>query len=82
MAELYLNLAECNAELYVRGGGSGNDLADALENVNLVRSRAGVPELEASDCTSEMSDSRTGCAPSVATNSSWKDIVTMTCAAG
>lgn len=55
MAELYLNLAECNAELYVRGGGSGNDLADALENVNLVRSRAGVPELEASDCTSEMS---------------------------
>ena len=53
MAELYLNLAECSAELYMHGDGS--ELANALENVNVIRRRAGIPELTAEDCTGDMS---------------------------
>lgn len=45
MAELYLNLAECQAEL-------GNQ--DALKNLNVVRERAGVPALTTSDVTGDM----------------------------
>lgn len=44
LAELYLNLAECNAEL-------GNVTA-ALENINIIRRRAGVKELTADMVTS------------------------------
>lgn len=43
LAELYLNLAECNAEL-------GNTTA-ALENINIIRRRAGVAELTADKVT-------------------------------
>lgn len=45
MAELYLNLAECQAAL-------GN--TDAIETLNIIRDRAGVPLLQESDITSEM----------------------------
>lgn len=41
MAELYLNLAECYAEL--------DDIPNALRNLNEVRKRAGIKELEDSD---------------------------------
>ena len=47
MAELYLNLAECQAAL--------GDNAGALQNLNIIRRRAGVPELTTSDITSDMS---------------------------
>lgn len=47
MAELYLNLAECAAAL--------QDQSTFLENINVVRSRAGVPELVSSDITSSKS---------------------------
>lgn len=46
MAELYLNLAECHAAL-------GNT-AEALENLNEVRRRAGIDDLTSSDLTPEM----------------------------
>lgn len=39
LAELYLNLAECNAEL--------GDIDAALENINIIRRRAGATELTA-----------------------------------
>lgn len=43
MAELYLNLAECQAQV------GGQYTTAALENLNIVRERAGVPELTQSD---------------------------------
>lgn len=45
MAELYLNLAECQAAL-------GNE--DAIATINIVRKRAGVPELEKTDVKGDM----------------------------
>lgn len=54
LAELYLNLAECCAELYLHKG-DATMLTEALDNLNTIRRRAGVPELSESDCTSEMS---------------------------
>ena len=53
LAELYLNLAECCAELYMHG--EAGELQPALDNLNIVRRRAGIPELEESDCTPDMS---------------------------
>ena len=47
MAELYLNLAECHAAL--------NSKQDVLDNLNIVRNRAGIPDLELSDINSDMS---------------------------
>lgn len=47
MAELYLNLAECYAAL--------GDNANALKNLNIIRERAGLPDLQTSDITSSMS---------------------------
>lgn len=44
--ELLLNLAECEAALEKTG--------DAIANINLIRNRAGVPDLERSEITSEM----------------------------
>lgn len=41
LAELYLNLAECEAEL--------DNVASAIENLNVVRNRAGVPDLTTAD---------------------------------
>lgn len=46
MAELYLNLAECQAAL-------GED-KKAIENLNVIRHRAGVPDLQLSDITEDM----------------------------
>lgn len=46
LAELYLNLAECYAEL--------EDEENALKNLNAIRKRAGIKELESTDITSEM----------------------------
>ncbi|ERI80999.1 SusD family protein [Bacteroides pyogenes F0041] len=46
MAELYLNLAECQDMLGDRNG--------AIQNLNVIRKRAGVPELQESDITAEM----------------------------
>ena len=43
MAELYLNLAECQAQV------GGQYIADALENLNIIRERAGIPELTQDD---------------------------------
>lgn len=45
MAELYLNLAECYANL--------NQNDEALKNLNIIRKRAGVPELTSADITGE-----------------------------
>ncbi len=45
MAELYLNLAECYAAL--------NQNDKAIENLNVIRKRAGVPELTSADITGE-----------------------------
>lgn len=47
LAELYLSLAECQAEL-----GKSNE---SLENLNIIRRRAGVPDLTGADVTSKMS---------------------------
>ena len=47
LAELYLNLAECHAAL--------NSKQDVLDNLNIVRNRAGIPDLELSDINSDMS---------------------------
>lgn len=47
LAELYLNLAECNAEL--------GETAEALKNLNVVRERAGVPALTNGDVGGQMS---------------------------
>lgn len=52
MAELYLNLAECCAELYMNG--EAGELQNALDALNKVRERAGVPQLTADDCTDDM----------------------------
>lgn len=46
LAELYLNLAECYAAL-------GED-AKALTNLNIIRDRAGIPELASLDITADM----------------------------
>lgn len=54
LAELYLNLAECCAELYMNTGDAA-ELDEALTNLNIIRRRAGVPELSTGDCTDEMS---------------------------
>ena len=53
LAELYLNLAECCAELYMNTGDAA-ELDEALTNLNITRKRAGVPELTAEDCTDDM----------------------------
>ena len=45
LAELYLNIAECNAAL-------GNK-SEVIANLNIIRERAGVPELIESDITSD-----------------------------
>lgn len=49
MAELYLNLAECCAELYMNNGDEA-ELQAAIDNLNEIRRRAGVPELTKDDC--------------------------------
>lgn len=54
LAEIYLNIAECCAELYLHKN-DASKLDEALEMLNVVRERAGVPELDASDCQGEMS---------------------------
>ena len=46
LAELYLNLAECYAET--------GDQTNALKYVNVIRKRAGIPELTTSDITGSM----------------------------
>lgn len=43
LAELYLNLAECQAAL--------GETQNAIDNLNIIRRRAGVPELTATDVT-------------------------------
>ena len=53
MAELYLNLAECCAEIYMHTGDAA-ELQMALENVNIIRERAGVPALTEGDLTDDM----------------------------
>ena len=53
LAELYLNLAECCAELYMNTGDAA-ELDEALTNLNIIRRRAGVPELKTADCTEDM----------------------------
>ncbi len=52
MAELYLNLAECCAVLYLNG--EAGELQNALDALNKIRARAGVPELTEADCTDDM----------------------------
>lgn len=52
MAELYLNLAECCAMLSLNG--EAGELQNALDALNVIRKRAGVPELTAADCTDDM----------------------------
>lgn len=47
LAELYLNLAECHAEL--------GETQEAITNLNIIRNRAGVPDLTSADVTSDMS---------------------------
>ncbi|MRJ11204.1 RagB/SusD family nutrient uptake outer membrane protein [Ornithobacterium rhinotracheale] len=47
LAELYLNLAECQAEL--------GKTQEAISNLNIIRNRAGVPDLTSGDITPEMS---------------------------
>lgn len=54
LAELYLNIAECCAELYEHKK-DGAMLTEALDNINIIRRRAGVPELDESDCDEKMS---------------------------
>lgn len=49
LAELYLNLAECSAEIYMANGDEA-ELQNAIDNLNIVRRRAGVPELTKADC--------------------------------
>ena len=50
LAELYLNLAECCAEIYMNTGDEA-ELEMALTNLNIIRKRAGVPEVKKEDCT-------------------------------
>ena len=50
--EMYLNLAEACAELYMNG--EGGELQNALNALNAIRTRAGVPALTSDDCTAEM----------------------------
>ena len=45
---MYLNLAEACAELYMNGDGS--ELQNALDAVNVIRERAGIPLLTPADC--------------------------------
>ena len=47
LGELYLDLAECYAAL--------GDAGKALDNLNVIRERAGIPKLETSDISSSMS---------------------------
>ena len=47
LGELYLDLAECCAAL--------GDAGKALDNLNVIRERAGIPKLETSDISSSMS---------------------------
>lgn len=54
LAELYLNLAECCAEIYMNTGDEA-ELTMALDNVNLIRTRAGVPALTREDCMGDVS---------------------------
>ena len=49
MAELYLNMAECCAEIYMNNGDEA-ELDAALANLNEIRLRAGVPALTKEDC--------------------------------
>ena len=49
LTELYLNLAECCAEIYMHTGDEA-ELTTALQNLNLIRTRAGVPEVTREDC--------------------------------
>ncbi len=53
MAELYLNLAEACAELYMHNG-SAADLQMALDNLNIIRERAGIPAVTTDDLTDDM----------------------------
>lgn len=46
LAELYLNVAECYAAL--------GDMSNAIEYLNVIRERAGVPDLMPTDVTDEM----------------------------
>lgn len=52
MSELYLNLAESCAELYMNG--EAGELQNALDALNVIRVRAGVPALTAQDCNDDM----------------------------
>lgn len=52
LTELYLNLAECCAEIYMNTGDE-QELEQALTNLNLIRTRAGVPEVTKADCTGD-----------------------------
>ncbi|MCI5717126.1 MAG: RagB/SusD family nutrient uptake outer membrane protein [Alistipes sp.] len=52
LAELYLNLAECCAEIYMNTGDEA-ELTMALDNLNIIRRRAGVPEVKKEDCTGD-----------------------------
>ncbi|MDD7456225.1 MAG: RagB/SusD family nutrient uptake outer membrane protein [Bacteroidales bacterium] len=53
LAELYLNLAESCAEIYMHTG-STEDLQMALDNLNIIRERAGVPSITEKDLTDDM----------------------------
>lgn len=46
LAELYLNLAECQAEL--------GKIDESIGTLNIIRNRAGIPELSKADITTEM----------------------------
>lgn len=54
MAELYLNLAECSAEIYMNNGDQA-ELLTAINNLNIIRERAGISKLTPADCTDKMS---------------------------
>lgn len=51
LAECYLNLAECYAAL---AGQNSSYVQLALDNLNVVRERAGIPDLTTNDITSDM----------------------------
>lgn len=54
LAELYLNLAECCAEIYMNTGDEA-ELTMALDNLNIIRRRAGVPDVKKEDCMGDIS---------------------------
>lgn len=67
MSELYLNLAECQAEMAARGipatdsYNAGKNLAEeAIKNINVIRKRAYVPALKASQCGSTVENKSDG----------------------